>query len=163
MLFGSGAWWGLPPQHRRVLWERIKSMRSASEEEAMSPRLWAAGVMVLEMAVTQIRSTVQHHHWSPAVQVCSLFNRSTSLSLFPLLLFSLFFPSHWHMEVIWELSSGLKGCAVESRAGFQRSLLASSPLPFNPFIFIRSLWRRTKMGEQRRMTRGLYPFIFYFL
>lgn len=115
--------------------------------------------MVLEMAVTQIRSTVQHRHWSPPIQVRLLFNRSTTLSLSPFLLSPSLSPSHWHMEVIWELYAGLKGCAVEPRAAFQRSTLASFPLLFNPLIFNCSY-----VKELRWQTKGrLCPFNFFFL
>lgn len=90
-LFGIGIWWGLPPQHRGVLWERVKSMRSVRRRRLRVPRVGAAGVMVLEMAVTQIRSTVQYRRWSPPIQVYLLFNCSTSLSLSSFLPFSLCF------------------------------------------------------------------------
>lgn len=57
------------------------------------------------------------------------------------------------MEVIWELYAGLKGCAVEPRAAFQRSTLASFPLLFNPLIFNCSY-----VKELRWQTKGrLFP------
>lgn len=36
-LFGPGDWWGLPPQHRGVLWERVKSMRSVQRRRLRVP------------------------------------------------------------------------------------------------------------------------------
>lgn len=57
------------------------------------------------------------------------------------------------MEVIWELYAGLKGCAVEPRAAFQRSTSASFPLLFNPLIFNCSY-----VKELRWQTKGrLFP------
>lgn len=109
--------------------------------------------MVLEMAVTQIRSTVQHRRWSPPIQVRLLFNRSTFSPCPPFFFSPSLSPSHWHMEVIWELYAGLKGCAVEPRAAFQRSTLASFPLLFNPLIFNCSY-----VKELRWQTKGrLFP------
>lgn len=62
------------------------------------------------------------------------------------------------MEVIWELYAGLKGCAVEPRAAFQRTTLASFPLLFNPLIFICSY-----VKELRWQTKGRFcPFNFFF-
>lgn len=87
-LLGNGIRWGLPPQHRGVLWERVKSVRSVWRRRLRVPRVGAVGVMVLEMAVTQIRSTVQYCRWSPPARVYLLFNCSTSLSPSSFLLFS---------------------------------------------------------------------------
>lgn len=36
-LLGPGDWWGLPPQHRGVLWERVKSMRSVRRRRLRVP------------------------------------------------------------------------------------------------------------------------------
>lgn len=36
-LFGPGVWSGLPPQHRGVLWERVKSMRSVQRRRLRVP------------------------------------------------------------------------------------------------------------------------------
>lgn len=115
----------------------------------MSSRVRAVGVMVLEMAVTQIRSTVQHRHWSPPNQLCISDAQLLSVPFSSLLLFSFSFFALTHGSNLGVLSWTERMCGW---AQGSVSTLAPSPLLFNPLIL-----KRTKM-ENKRQTLPIHLF-----
>lgn len=105
--------------------------------------------MVLEMAVTQIRSTVQHRHWSPPNQLCISDAQLLSVPFSSLLLFSFSFFALTHGSNLGVLSWTERMCGW---AQGSVSTLAPSPLLFNPLIL-----KRTKM-ENKRQTLPIHLF-----